>query len=140
MLYTFVPQTSFTQERGGVGGQCSTVVEHWAFRPPPTLETHRSVKNVPGQSVKDVMGLNTLNPKGAAPIAKITEFTLLKMTDGSANHEFGGQNPAAEGHLRMMQPLQKHLHAGLANLFFMHADGGKRRVHQDSFFTIVETD
>jgi hypothetical protein len=52
-----------------------------------------------------------------------------KLTDGSADQEFRGQNPLAEGHLRMMQTLEKHLHAGLAYFLLMDADGGKRWVH-----------
>src|SRR5260370_39493345 len=36
-------------------------------RSPPARQTRRSVKDVSGQSVKDVMGLNTLKSKGAAP-------------------------------------------------------------------------
>src|SRR6266478_2330125 len=63
-----------------------------------------------------------------------------KLPDGSAYHEFRGQNPLAEGHLRMMQALEKHLHAGFAYLLLMNANGGKRRIHQDGFFTVVETD
>src|SRR5260370_35573880 len=39
-------------------------------RSPPARQTRRSVKDVWGKSVKDVMGLNTLKPKGAAPAQK----------------------------------------------------------------------
>src|SRR5260370_41860388 len=37
-------------------------------RSPPARQTRRSVKDVSGQSVKDVMGLNTLKTKGGAPV------------------------------------------------------------------------
>src|SRR6185369_7041791 len=40
-----------------------------------------------------------------------------KLTNGRADHKFGGENPLAESHLRMVQSFQKHLHASLANLF-----------------------
>src|SRR6266478_254395 len=63
-----------------------------------------------------------------------------KLPDGSAYHEFRGQNPLAKGHLRMMQALEKHLHAGFAYLLLMNANGGKRRIHQNGFFTVVEAD
>src|SRR5258708_32902369 len=63
-----------------------------------------------------------------------------KLTDGSPDQEFRGQNPLAEGHLRMMKALEKHLHTGFAYLLFMDADGGKRRIHQNSLFAIVEAD
>ena len=47
----------------------------------------------------------------------------LKPTDSSADQEFRGQNPLAEGHLRMMQTLQKHLHTAFADLLLLDADG-----------------
>src|SRR6267154_2101516 len=63
----------------------------------------------------------------------------LQLPDGSADQEFGGQHSAAKSHLRVMQALEEHLHTGFADLLFVNANGGKRRIHQDSFFTIVET-
>jgi len=45
-----------------------------------------------------------------------------ELADSSANHKLRGQNSLAESHLRMMQPLEKHLHTGLANRFFVDAD------------------
>src|SRR6266436_519491 len=63
----------------------------------------------------------------------------LQLPDGSADQEFGRQHSAAESHLRVVQALEQHLHAGFADLLFVDANGGKRRIHQDSFFTIVET-
>src|SRR6267378_342470 len=66
-------------------------------------------------------------------------FTASRqLPDGSADQEFGGQYSAAESHLRMVQALEKHLHTGFADLLFVNANGGKRRIHQDGFFTIVE--
>ena len=68
-------------------------------------------------------------------------FTASRqLPDGSADQEFGGQYSAAESHLRMMQALEKHLHTSFADLLFVNANGGKRRIHQDGFFTIVEAD
>src|SRR5258708_7515411 len=64
----------------------------------------------------------------------------LKLTDGSPDQEFRGQHPLAESHLRMMKALEKHLHTGFAYLLFMDADGGERRIHQNSLFAIVEAD
>src|SRR6267142_705297 len=61
-----------------------------------------------------------------------------QLPDGSADQKFGGQYSAAESHLRMMQALEKHLHTSFADLLFVNANGGKRRIHQDGFFTIVE--
>src|SRR5260221_13568687 len=40
----------------------------------------------------------------------------------------------------MMKALEKHLHTGFAYLLFMDADGGERRIHQNSLFAIVEGD
>src|SRR5882762_4491476 len=91
---------------------------------------------------------------GSLPVARIsvkaakqersTPFDGLdgaspKLADGAADQEFGGQYSAAESHLRVMQPLEEHLHTGFADLLFVDANGGKRRVHQDGFFAIVET-
>ena len=59
--------------------------------------------------------------------------------NGSSDHEFRGQDAPAEGHSRVMQPLEKHLHASFADLFFVDADGRKRRVHQNGLITVVET-
>src|SRR5882757_6262564 len=90
---------------------------------------------------------------GSLPVARIsvkaakqersTPFDGLdgaspKLADGAADQEFGGQYSAAESHLRVMQPLEEHLHTGFADLLFVNANGGKRRVHQDGFFAIVE--
>src|SRR5882762_3300830 len=92
---------------------------------------------------------------GSLPVARIsvkaakqersTPFDGLdgaspKLADGSADQEFGGQQSAAESHLRMMQALEQHLHTGFADLLFVNANGGERRIHQDCFFTIVEAD
>jgi hypothetical protein len=46
-----------------------------------------------------------------------------KLTNGRADHKFGGENPLAEGHLRMVQSFKKHLHASFANLFLIDTDG-----------------
>jgi len=46
-----------------------------------------------------------------------------KLTNGRADHKFGGENPLAESHLRMVQSFQKHLHASLANLFLIDTNG-----------------
>src|SRR6267378_3050065 len=64
--------------------------------------------------------------------------SLLQLADGSTDHEFRGQDALAEGHSWMMQPLKKHLHTGFADLFFVDANGRKRRVHQNGLFTIIE--
>src|SRR5258708_36303311 len=56
-----------------------------------------------------------------------SSLTCLQVADGAADHEFGGQDALAEGHARMMQALEKHLHAGFADRFFVDADGRKRR-------------
>src|SRR5258707_15035114 len=40
----------------------------------------------------------------------------------------------------MMKALEKHLHTGFAYLLFMDADGGERRIPQNSLFAIVEAD
>ena len=64
----------------------------------------------------------------------------LKLADGSADQEFRGQDPLAEGHLGMMQALEKHLHTGFAYFFLVDADGGKRGIHQNGFFAVIEAD
>src|SRR5882762_9331048 len=91
---------------------------------------------------------------GSLPVARIsvkaakqersTPFDGLdgaspKLAYGSADQEFGGQHSAAESHLRVMQALEQYLKTGLADLLFVNASGGKRGIHQDSFFPIVET-
>ena len=45
----------------------------------------------------------------------------------------------AEGHSRMMQPFEQHLHTGFADLFLVDPHGRKRRVHQNGLLTVVET-
>src|SRR5579859_2050570 len=40
----------------------------------------------------------------------------------------------------MVEPFQEHLHARLADFFFVNAHRRERRVHQNSLITIVETD
>src|SRR5205807_6206706 len=62
-----------------------------------------------------------------------------EMKDSSPNHKFGRQNSVTERHLGMVQALEKHLHTGFTNLFFMHADRREWWVHQDGFFAVVET-
>src|SRR6266576_697872 len=74
------------------------------------------------------------------PIIEPSFTASLQLPDGSADEEFGGQHSATEGHLRVMQALEQHLHTRFADLLFMDANGGKRGIHQNSFFTIVETD
>src|SRR5260370_19531980 len=65
--------------------------------------------------------------------------SFSQLADGPSDHEFRGQDTLTEGHSRMMQPLEKHLHAGFADLFFMNAHGGKRRGPQNRFFPGVGT-
>jgi len=44
-----------------------------------------------------------------------------QLADGSADHEFRRQDALAEGHARMMQAFQQHLHAGFADFLFVYA-------------------
>src|SRR6266481_4513244 len=74
------------------------------------------------------------------PIIEPSFTASLQLPDGSADEEFGGQHSATEGHLRVMEALEQHLHTRFADLLFMDANGGQRRIHQNSFFTIVKTD
>ena len=51
------------------------------------------------------------------------ENTKSKLADGTAREELGRENALAEGHLRMMETLEKHFHTGLADFFLMNTDG-----------------
>src|SRR5437763_16840484 len=61
------------------------------------------------------------------------------MADRPSDHEFRGQDSMAEGHSRMMQPFEQHLHTGFADLFLVDPHGRKRRGHQNGHLTVVET-
>lgn len=77
----------------------------------------------------DILARALADKRRFLPRVTLWPRLLFKLADGRADHEFGGQNPLAEGHVRMMQPLKKHLHTGFANLFLMDADGRERWVH-----------
>ena len=55
---------------------------------------------------------------------RVTSFIEVpsQLTNGRADHKFGGKNPLAECHLGMVQSFKKHLHASLANLFLIDTD------------------
>src|SRR5256885_16728140 len=61
------------------------------------------------------------------------------MADRPSDHEFRGQDSMAEGHSRMMQPFEQHLHTGFADLFLVDPHGRKRRGPQNRLLPGVET-
>ena len=63
----------------------------------------------------------TENPGTHFKIHKAASF--LQGADGPADHKFRWQDTLAESHSRVMQALEKHLHARFADLFFVDADG-----------------
>src|SRR2546422_10944871 len=73
----------------------------------------------------------------SVPYSFVVVMSCSQVADGPSDHEFRGQDALAESHSRMMQALEKHLHAGFADLFFVYADGRKRRGHQHSPYTVV---
>src|SRR3989442_6707475 len=72
----------------------------------------------------------------SVPYSFVVVMSCSQVADGPSDHEFRGQDALAEGHSRMVQALEKHLHAGFADLFFVDADGRKRRGHSEGRFTV----
>src|SRR2546427_7048917 len=72
----------------------------------------------------------------SVPYSFVVVMSCSQVADGPSDHEFRGQDALAEGHSRMMQALEKHLHAGFADLFFVDADGRKRRGPQNGLLTV----
>src|SRR5258708_7477687 len=70
--------------------------------------------------LQKVVGLKNV---GCTANSFLVVISSLQVADGPTDHEFRGQDALAEGHSWMMQALEKHLHAGFADLFFVDADG-----------------
>ena len=69
-----------------------------------------------------IRGVTLIVRDGSRQLAR----AFPKLANSSADQELGGQNPLAEGHLRMMQSLEQHLHASFTDLLLVDEKRGRR--------------